>query len=83
MKHYRILEKKIQKQYKIQYLKKSIIGLYYWKLHKINGKLTIYHKYNDALSEVKRIIKQKDYETPKTSYHYIDAFKLFKSVKRV
>ena len=74
MKHYRILEiKNDQKQYVIQYLK-PFFGLFFWK--KAND--IIYTKYDDALTEVKKIILKEDYDTLNTGYHYIDAFKLFK-----
>lgn len=82
MKHYRILEiKDDQKQYIIQYLKPIFFGLFFWK--KVND--TIYYKYDDALIEVKKIIKNEDYNTDYRGYHYIDAYKLFKpkTVKEV
>lgn len=84
MKHYRILENKerysilenkmIPKQFTIQYLKKIFFGFYIWK--KLND--TIYNKYDTALTEVKKVIKQEDYENDSVSYHYIDAYKIFK-----
>jgi tRNA A22 N-methylase len=76
MKHYRILEKKgDKKEYKIQYIKSILFGFHFWK----NINHDIYHKYDDALREIKKIIKQNDYETDKFIYHYIDAYKIFKS----
>ena len=85
MKHYRILENKEKysllenkmapKQFTIQYLKKNFFGFYVWK--KLND--TIYNKYDMALTEVKKVIKQEDYETDTASYHYVDAYKIFKS----
>jgi hypothetical protein len=86
MKHYRILELKIseaailsgninKKQYKIQYLKKFIFGLFYWKC--LDN--TIYDKYEEAFSEIKKVIIQDDYDTPELGYHYIDAYKIFKN----
>jgi hypothetical protein len=75
MKHYRILEKRgDKKQYIVQYLKKFIFGLYFWR--KLND--TIYNKYEEAFNEVKKVIEQSDYETPEFGYHYIDAYKIFK-----
>jgi hypothetical protein len=76
MKHYRIIEeKKNKKIYTIQYLKKFIFGLYYWvSLNKV-----IYYKYEEALNEVKRILKIEDYENEFLGYHYIDAYKIFKN----
>ena len=75
MKHYRILERKgDKKEYIIQYLKKFIFGLYFWK--KVDN--TIYNKYEEALNGVKKIINQNDYETPTLGFHYIDAYKIFK-----
>jgi len=76
MKHYRILEKKGEKkEYKIQYLKKLIFGLHYWK--KNNN--IIYYKYEDAFNEVKQLIVQIDYDNLEFGYHYIDAYKIFKT----
>lgn len=76
MKHYRILERKEDtKNYTIQYAQPIFIGLYYWK----NLNWTKYNKYDDALSAVKDIILQEDYETSLLTYHYIDAYKIFKS----
>lgn len=76
MKHYRILEKKDDRKiYIIEYLNPLFFGLSYWK--KLNN--TEYNKYDEALSEVKAIIKQEDYETTTIGYHYIDAYKLIKS----
>jgi hypothetical protein len=78
MKHYRILEKKEDiKIYKIQYQQKLFLGLYFWK----NYYLHTFSKYEDALSEIKNIIDKSDYETSTIGYHYIDAYKLFKTVK--
>lgn len=79
MKHYRILEKKEDiKTYKIQYQKQLFLGLHYWK--NLDGIVpTYYNKYEDALSEIKRVITQSDYETSFVGYHYIDAYKLFKN----
>lgn len=85
MKHYRILEKKIinldnhkvSKIYIIQYLTPLIFVLSYWK--NINKKYT---KYEDALNDVKKIIVQDDYETPEVAFHYIDAYKIFKTQKK-
>jgi hypothetical protein len=75
MKHYRILEKRVEnKLYVIQYLKKFIFGLYFWK--KVDN--ITYNKYEDALNQVKKIIKQEDYETSEYGYHYVDAYKIFK-----
>jgi len=75
MKHYRILEKKqTQKEYTIQYLKPVFFGLYFWK--NFNDKT--YYKYDEALTEIKKVIKESDYETQNFGYHYIDAYKLFK-----
>ena len=77
MKHYRILEKKTkQKQYKIQY-QKSFLGLYFWKSDK-----RTFGKYDNALTEIKNIIKEEDYEKPDVGYHYIDAYKIFKAKKK-
>ena len=54
MKHFRILEKKEdRKQYTIQYLKSTFFGYQVWK----NFNEEIYNKYDDALSEVKKVIK--------------------------
>ena len=85
MKHYRILEKKenykilenkiAPKQFTIQYLKPIFFGLHTWK--KLND--IIYNKYDEALTEVKKVIKQEDYETDFIGYHYIDAYKIFKT----
>lgn len=77
MRHYRILEirGKDKKQYVIQYLKKIVFGFFTWK--NIDNKN--YNKYEDALNDVKKIIKQEDYETSKFGYHYIDAYKIFKN----
>ena len=76
MKHYRILEKKkTQKEYTIQYLKPTFFGLQIWK--NLNSKT--YYKYDEALTEIKKVIKEEDYETQEFGYHYIDAYKLFKS----
>lgn len=78
MKHYRILEKKGEtKQYTIQYLS-SIFGLLYWK----NLDSKNYSKYDEALTAVKKVIVQEDYETPTVGYHYIDAYKIFKTIKK-
>lgn len=84
MKHYRILEKKIptfenySKQYTIQYLNMGIFGLFYWK----NLDNNVYHKYEEALNAVKKVIVKEDYETPTIGYHYIDAYKIFKTTKK-
>lgn len=85
MKHYRILEKKenysllenkmAPKQFTIQYLKKNFFGFYVWK--KLND--TTYNKYDTALTEVKKVINKEDYETELIAYHYVDAYKIFKS----
>ena len=75
MKHYMILETKKDKKYTIQYLKKTFFGLSYWK----NLNNNTYKKYEDALNEIKKVIKQDDYETSLFGYHYIDAYKIFKS----
>ena len=78
MKHYRILEKKGEtKQYTIQYLN-SIFGLIYW--NNLDNKT--YTKYDEALTAVKKVIVQEDYETPTVGYHYIDAYKIFKTAKK-
>lgn len=75
MKHFRILEKKdINKEYTIQYLKKLFFGLFYWK----NVDNTKYYKYEEAFNEVKKMIKQEDYDNLSYGYHYIDAYKIFK-----
>ena len=85
MKHYRILEKKSingsttgniieKKQYTIQFSQNFAFGLNYWKNYDNNT----YYKYDDALKEIKKIIKQEDYETSEFGYHYIDAYKIFK-----
>jgi len=79
MKHYRILEKKGgKKEYTIEYLKSTFFGFYSWK----NIDNNLYYKYDDALTEVKKIIKQEDYENSKFGYHYIDAYKIFKSTQK-
>ena len=75
MKHYMILETKKDKKYTIQYLKKTFFGLNYWK----NLNNNKYNKYEDALNEVRKVIKQVDYETSVFGFHYIDAYKIFKS----
>jgi hypothetical protein len=76
MKHYRILEKKQpQKEYTIQYYKPTFFGIQTWK--KLNDKT--YYKYDEALTEIKKVIKEEDYETKDFGYHYIDAYKLFKA----
>ena len=76
MKHYRILEKKEDtKFYIIQYSQPIFIGLFYWK----NLNFIKYNKYDDALSVVKDVILQEDYDTTSSIYHYIDAYKIFKS----
>jgi hypothetical protein len=83
MKHYRILEKKGKtKQYIIQYLSNLIFGLSYWKTYYDSTQPVIYDKYEEALTAVKKIIVQKDYETPIVGYHYIDAYKIFKTIKK-
>lgn len=75
MRHFRILEKKDDhKQYIIQYLKPTFFGFQVWK----NLNNTLYNKYDEALTEIKKVIKQEDYETPSYGYHYIDAYKIFK-----
>lgn len=74
MKHYRILEKKNQKEYTIQYLT-TFFGVQIWK--KLNS--TIHYKYDDALTEIKKVITPEDYEDSEYGYHYIDAYKLFKT----
>lgn len=79
MKHYRILEKKSDKsakEYIIQYLKKFIFGLYYWK--KLEGS-TSYAKYEEAFNFAKKFINQEDYDNSNFGYHYIDAYKIFKT----
>lgn len=76
MRHYRILETKNDtKNYIIQYLQPIFFGLNYWK----NLNFMKYNKYDEALTEVKNIILQEDYETSSKVYHYIDAYKIFKS----
>lgn len=76
MKHFRILEIKDDiKQYVIEYQRQLFFGLSFWKKYNKNK----YNKYDDALSEVKKIINDEDYNTPYFGYHYIDAYKLFKS----
>lgn len=84
MKHYRILEKrnisKLGSIYMIQYLKPLFFGLYYWKTIYYNSD-NMYIKYEDALNQVKNIIKKEDYDTATNVYHYVDAYKIFKSVK--
>jgi len=79
MAHYRILEKKIgTKQYIIEYLEKTFLGFYRWKnLNNIS-----YTKYEEALTAVKKVIVQEDYETTEFGYHYIDAYKIFKTIKK-
>ena len=80
MKHYRILEKKGEKkQYIIQYLKKLFFGLFYWK--KVND--TIYFKYEEAFNETKQLIEQSDYDGLEFGYHYIDAYKIFKTPTKI
>lgn len=76
MKHFRILEikKKNKKTYIVQYLKPIIFNLYVWK--KLNNKS--YSKYDEALLDVKKYIKQDDYDNSEYGYHYIDAYKIFK-----
>jgi hypothetical protein len=75
MKHYRILERKgDKKEYIIQYLKKFIFGLYYWK--KLEG---TYVKYEEAFNFAKKLINQEDYDNANFGYHYIDAYKIFKT----
>lgn len=75
MKHFRILEiKGKNKHYTIQYLKNTFFGLQSWR--KLNN--VKYNKYDDALTEVKNVINQSDYETSSLGYHYIDAYKIFK-----
>ena len=55
MKHYRILEKKqTQKEYTIQYLKPTFFGLQIWK--NLNNKT--YYKYDEALTEIKKVINR-------------------------
>lgn len=83
MKHYRILEKKGKtKHYIIQYLSNMFFGLSYWKNHCHSTLPTTYVKYEDALTAVKKVILQSDYETSDLGYHYIDAYKIFKTSKR-
>lgn len=92
MKHYRILEKKGEtKQYTIQYSKPLFFGLFYWKTINISEDYNpeiipdsskTYNKYDAALTAVKKVIVQEDYETPTVGYHYIDAYKIFKTVKK-
>ena len=79
MRHFRILEIKStsNKVYTIQYLKDIVFGLQYWK----NFNTKIYNKYEDALVEIKKVLKKEDYETPTIGYHYIDAYKIFKLSK--
>lgn len=78
MRHFRILEKKDDtKYYIIQYTKKLFLGLFYWK--KLNDGVYSYTKYEDALNKVKSIIDKTDYVTDTSVYHYIDAYKLYKS----
>lgn len=75
MKHYRILEKKDKdKQYIIQYLKKTFLGLYYWK----NANDNIYNKYEEAFNGAKQLLVQEDYDNSEFGYHYIDVYKIFK-----
>lgn len=76
MKHFRILEikKNNKKFYIIQYLKDIIFRLNYWK--KLNDKT--YFKYEDALGDIKKILKKEDYDNSNFGYHYIDAYKIFK-----
>ena len=77
MKHYRILERKgDKKEYIVQYLKKFIFGLYYWK--KLEGS-TSYAKYEEAFNFAKKFINQEDYDNSNFGYHYIDAYKIFKT----
>lgn len=83
MKHYRIKEivKGEEKLFYIQYTKSILFGLlFYWK--KYNS--MPYKTYDDAFNEVKRIVNPQDYENLKVkdtlvSYHYIDAFRLFRT----
>jgi hypothetical protein len=77
MKHFRIIEIKSTdgKSYMIQYLKYIFFELYYWKYFSKKS----YNKYEDALIDIKKVIKQEDYETSKIGYHYIDAYKIFKN----
>lgn len=80
MKHYRILEIKTnQKYYTIQYLKNAFLGFHVWK--NLNNKS--YNKYDEALTDVKKYITKEDYETPSLVYHYIDAYKIFKTVPHI
>lgn len=85
MKHYRILERKditkVGSIYIIQYSKPLIFGLFYWKDMYVSGEY-MYSKYDAALTAVKKIISQEDYETPTVGYHYIDAYKIFKTQKK-
>ena len=85
MKHYRILERKditkLGSIYTIQYSKPLIFGLSYWKTLNISGDY-MYNKYDAALTAVKKVITQEDYETPLVGYHYIDAYKIFKTIKK-
>ena len=74
MKHYRILEKKNKsKEYIIQYLKPIFFGFQIWK--NINK---TFSKYDDALNEIKKVIKNEDYDNSTIGYHYVDAYKFFK-----
>lgn len=83
MKHYRILEKKGKiKQYTIQYLSNIIFGISYWKNYYDSVQPIIYYKYEDALSTIKKVIVQEDYDAIKYGYHYIDAYKIFKTIKK-
>ena len=76
MKHFRILEVKgSNKYYIIQYLKNLVWKLSYWQ--NLNNKR--YKKYEDALGDVKKILKKEDYESKMYGYHYIDAHKIFKT----
>ena len=76
MKHFRILEikKNNKKTYIIQYLKEFLFNFHIWK--KLNNKT--YARYEEALSDVKYVIKQEDYDNSKYGYHYVDAYKIFK-----
>jgi hypothetical protein len=77
MNHFRILEAKNKehKYFNVQYQKKLILGLHIW----VNLNDVRYTKYDDALNEIKTVISPSDYEDVDFVYHYVDAYKIFKS----
>ena len=76
MKHFRILEiKGKDKHFTIEYMVNLFLGVHLWK----NFNTKKYSKYEDALTDIKKIITPSDYENENIIYHYIDAYKIFKS----